>query len=123
MTLPDYHQLLMFMPKSKNQRNQTNKTEKPAAGAGSSGPEINFVLDHNGAEHVYLCGDFNDWKPASLRMIGNPDAGLWEKRLTLPPGRYEYKFIVDGKWVHDPDARKNIPNIFGSLNSVVEVQS
>jgi len=113
----------MFMPKSKNQRNQTNKTEKPAADAGPSGRETGFVLEHNGAENVYLCGDFNNWKPASLRMIGHPDVGLWEKRLTLSPGRYEYKFIVDGKWVHDPDARENIPNIFGSLNSVVEVQS
>ena len=84
--------------------------------------EIDFVLECAGAEHVYVCGDFNAWRPTGLPMIGNPDAGLWEKRLVLPPGRYEYKFFVDGKWLHDPDARENVPNPHGSLNSVLEVR-
>jgi 1,4-alpha-glucan branching enzyme len=84
--------------------------------------EVEFVLESNGAERVYICGDFNQWRPTSLRMIGNPAAGLWEKRLLLPPGRYEYKFVVDGNWTHDPDARENVSNAFGSLNSVVEVR-
>ena len=96
------------------------ETKAPAADQPSR--EVDFVLECNEAEHVYVCGDFNDWRPTSLRMIGNPDAGLWEKRLTLPPGWHEYKFVVDGKWLHDPEARKNVPNIYGSLNSVVEVQ-
>ena len=85
--------------------------------------DVDFVLEYNGAaKHVYVCGDFNDWHPACLRMIGNADDGLWEKRLALPPGRYEYKFVVDGNWLHDPDARENMSNIYGSLNSVVEVR-
>jgi 1,4-alpha-glucan branching enzyme len=105
------------MPKSKNQRNQ------PETKTFSQPCPVEFVFECIGAEHVYICGDFNDWQPTSLRMVGNPEGGLWEKRLTLPPGRHEYKFVVDGKWLHDPDARENTPNIFGSLNSVVEVQS
>lgn len=84
--------------------------------------EREFVLEYYGAEQVYICGDFNDWQPASLRMIGARETGLWEKRLALPPGRYEYKFVVDGNWLHDPDASENVVNIHGSLNSVVEVR-
>jgi len=84
--------------------------------------DVDFVLECNGAEHVYVCGDFNYWHPASLRMIGSPEAGLWEKRLALLPGRYEYKFIVDGRWRHDPDANENVRNKYGTLNSVVEVR-
>ena len=84
--------------------------------------EVDFILECNGAEHVYVCGDFNDWRPTCLRMIGNAELGLWAKRLLLPPGRYEYKFVVDGKWLHDHDAMENISNIYGSLNSVVEVR-
>lgn len=91
-------------------------------GTNLPGLEVGFVLECIGAEQVYVCGDFNDWHPACLRMIGNTDAGLWEKRLTLPAGRFENKFVVDGKWLHDPDARENVPNIYGSLNSVVEVR-
>jgi len=56
-------------------------------------------------------------------MIGDAEAGLWETRLTLPFGRFEYKFIVDGKWMHDPHARENVPNGFASLNSIVEIVS
>lgn len=84
--------------------------------------EVEFLLERSGAEQVCLCGDFNQWQPTSLRKVGRPDAGLWEKRLVLSPGRYEYKFVVDGNWTHDPEARENVPNLYGSLNSVVEVR-
>jgi 1,4-alpha-glucan branching enzyme len=108
------------MPKSKNEQERQKKMEMPTAN--HPGREVDFVLEFIGAEQVYVCGDFNDWHPTCLRMIGNADAGLWEKRLTLPAGRFEYKFVVDGNWLHDPDARENVPNIHGSLNSVVEVR-
>ena len=109
------------MPTSKNQRNQKNKVTTNESTTNPQYHEVDFVLDCDGAEHVYVCGDFNDWQPTSLRLIGNPDLGLWEKRLLLPPGRHEYKFVVDGQWRHDPDARENVVNGFGTLNSVVEV--
>jgi len=83
--------------------------------------EVEFVLDRCGAQQVSICGDFNGWKPDGLRLIGDSESGLWEKRLPLAPGRYEYKFVVDGEWVHDPDAAENVCNAFGSLNSVVNV--
>ena len=109
------------MQKLKNQPNQKNKKETTSS-ANPPHREVDFVLEFKDAEHVYVCGDFNDWHPTSLRMIGNAEDSLWEKRLTLQPGRYEYKFVVDGNWLHDPDARENVPNIYGSLNSVVEVR-
>ena len=49
------------------------------------------------------------------------EAGKWEKQITLPPGRYEYKFIVDGMWIADPAGAQEVLNAFGSTNSVVEV--
>lgn len=111
------------MPKSKQQSSQ-KPINQPKASAPAASPvrEVEFVLECTGAEQVYVCGDFNRWQPACLRMVGRPETGLWQKRITLPAGRHEYKFIVDGKWVHDPDARENVPNVYGSLNSVLEVQ-
>ena len=98
-------------------------TKKPGGHpAASAHREVVFVLNSRKAEEVYLCGDFNDWLPDGLPMIRRGDQRLWEKRLVLPPGRYEYKFIVDGVWTHNPDAGKNVPNVFGSLNSVMEVR-
>lgn len=111
------------MSKTKTKASDKKTAEKRTGNGDQELRDVDFVLEANGAERVYLCGDFNDWRPASLLMIGNPEADVWEKRLTLAPGRYEYKFNVDGKWIHDPLARENVPNIYGSLNSIVEVQS
>jgi 1,4-alpha-glucan branching enzyme len=80
-----------------------------------------FTLDRPEAEIVYLCGDFNEWAPRSLRMFRRAANGPWEKRVPLEPGQYQYKFIVDGEWIHDTAARENTPNPHGSLNSVIEV--
>jgi 1,4-alpha-glucan branching enzyme len=109
------------MKKTKNKHDESIHEKNSTSRNGHRIQDVDFVLETSGAERVYLCGDFNDWQPASLRMIGNPDAGLWQKRLSLPSGRYEYKFNVDGRWIHDPGAQQNVTNAFGSLNSVLEV--
>lgn len=89
--------------------------------AGAARQEVAFILSSPEAEEVYLCGDFNQWSPHSLPMIRHGEDHWWEKHLVLEPGRYEYKFIVNGVWIHNPDAPQNVPNAFGSLNSVMEV--
>jgi 1,4-alpha-glucan branching enzyme len=110
------------MAKLQQQKSQQTKSEIRTAPANRQNRDVYFVLECNGAEHVYVCGDFNDWHPTSRRMIGSPNAGLWEKRLVPPPGRHEYKFIVDWKWLHDPEARENVSDSYGTINSVVEVR-
>jgi hypothetical protein len=62
-------------------------------------------------------------------MIGAPDAtpmlalgnGRWVNEVMLPPGRYEYLFFVDREWKCDPAAPEQVPNLFGTHNSVLEV--
>lgn len=83
--------------------------------------DVIFAIEASEAQAVYLCGDFNDWSRTGLDMIRHATNGKWEKHLALQPGRYEYKFLVDGEWVNDPRAKENVRNIHGSLNSVVEV--
>lgn len=48
--------------------------------------------------------------------------GGWLKELVLPPGRYEYRLVVDGQWTDDPSAKKFVPNPHGGRNGVIEVQ-
>jgi 1,4-alpha-glucan branching enzyme len=84
--------------------------------------DVVFAIEKPEAKEVYLCGDFNQWSPVNARMFLRSGNHRWEKRLTLPPGRYEYKFLVDGEWMHDATARETAPNVHGSLNSVVHVQ-
>ncbi|MBI4817423.1 MAG: glycoside hydrolase family 13 [Deltaproteobacteria bacterium] len=81
------------------------------------------------AESVFLAGSFNDWQANALAMRRSKD-GDWSIDLALPPGRYEYKFVVDGKWCCDVsnDAvvetiESGVQNDFGTMNRVLEVRS
>lgn len=49
--------------------------------------------------------------------------GHWARSLALPPGRYEYKFVVAGQWLPDPNAHEYAFNGYGTLNSVIEVRA
>jgi hypothetical protein len=52
------------------------------------------------SEKVILTGSFNNWDTNELVMEKTPDG--WQMPLQLAPGNYEYKFIVDGRWMNDP---------------------
>lgn len=55
------------------------------------------------AKAVYLAGTFNKWKPTELKMAGPDKEGWYTTSLPLREGRYEYKFVIDGKsWKQDP---------------------
>ena len=83
---------------------------------------IRFALHKPDAKQVSLCGEFNGWSPSATPMKRHDD-GHWETTVALVSGRFQYKFIVDGEWITDPAAQKNVPNEHGSLNSVVEVRA
>ncbi|MFC1783843.1 isoamylase early set domain-containing protein [Planctomycetota bacterium] len=83
--------------------------------------EVTFVFKPNfKAMTAYLAGSFNHWKTSELPMTKKKD-GSFKKKMTLPAGRHEYKFIVDGIWMNDPEAPENIVNRYGTHNSVVQV--
>lgn len=72
------------------------------------------------AQQVCLAGSFNDWNPTAMPML-HMSHDRWVKELSLPPGRYEYRFVVDGEWICDPAAVEKVPNLFGGLNGVFTV--
>ncbi len=81
---------------------------------------IDFVLDSPQANQVILMGDFNQWDPKAHPMKRGAD-GVWRRRVMIHPGRYEYRFWVDGEWVNDPQNPERCPNCFGSENSLITV--
>jgi len=83
--------------------------------------EVMFVLrTAQPAKDVRVVGTFNSWNQDQGRMQKGKN-GEWRKRVNLQPGRYEYKFIVDGEWQVDPDASEWARNTFGSENSVLQL--
>ncbi len=71
-----------------------------------------------GEKQVNLFGQFNSWDRQSLPMKDKNGNGLFEVEIPLDPGRYEYKFFVDGKEVVDPANPLKVPNGMGDFNSV-----
>lgn len=56
---------------------------------------------------VALVGDFSAWQPIAL--FDHDRDGVWTVTVALPPGRYEYAFVVDGRWVgQDPLAAEYV---------------
>ncbi len=92
----------------------------PSAPPTPEAAAVAFSLFEPHAKQVCLCGQFNNWSPKANPMARRGD-GHWLATLALKPGRYEYKFLVDGQWMADPEAKQSVYNIHGTLNSVVEV--
>ena len=81
---------------------------------------VHFELFAPAAHTVFLAGSFNDWNPTATAMHRQSEA-KWVKELLLPPGHYEYRFVVDGQWMEDPKAQGRVPNPYGGRNSLLRV--
>jgi len=91
-----------------------------------------FQYEAPQAKHVNLCGnwDENDW--CGTRGTGRFDHeihamhdedgdGIWEIRIHLEPGRYEYKYSVDWgmRWESDPNNPVGVDDGYGGQNSIL----
>ena len=83
---------------------------------------IVFVTLYPRAAKVQIAGDFNNWQPEKTQMAKVGESGVWQAKLKLPPGKHQYRFVVDGQWQQDPYNEKTELNPFGGFNSVVDVK-
>jgi len=81
--------------------------------------EIVFQVTAAPGSKVSVVGTFNDWDPEKNPMKDNPDGGPYKTVIAIPPGKYEYKFVINGAWCVDPNCSERVPNCHGSLNSVI----
>jgi len=66
---------------------------------------------------VYLCGTFNGWQKLRMSRSHKDFVAMIE----LGEGDHEYKFLVDGQWITDPNAA-TIENNAGFKNNIIHVQ-
>jgi chromosome partitioning protein len=92
----------------------------PAAAPIQTKDGVLFTLKSPEAHSVQLAGDFNSWMPEGNEMEFSN--GVWQKMLALAPGRYRYRYVVDGRWQKDPlnSSVENSP--FGDQNSVLDLR-
>lgn len=61
---------------------------------------VDFAFYRPAADHVYLAGDFNGWRPNQLEMARDSQ-GYWRAVLHLPPGVYQFRYYADDRWFCD----------------------
>jgi 1,4-alpha-glucan branching enzyme len=81
---------------------------------------ITFSLNNPEAEKVILVGNFNNWNESTHQMKKYKE-GVWKKIVMMTPGRCEYKFLVDGHWMLDPNNDQKCSNCFGSFNNFLNI--
>ena len=86
-----------------------------------------FVGRAPAAHQVRLAGTFNNWNPTATSLTKSKE-GPWNVLLPLLPGRYEFKFLVDGVWCCEPGCdgpHHGCPNCVanecGTMNRVIHV--
>jgi 1,4-alpha-glucan branching enzyme len=80
-----------------------------------------FTIEAPGAERVQLAGDFNGWDLAGGDM--SPAGRIWKTVVPLEPGRYRYRYVVDGRWQSDPLNPAAEPSPYGGNDSILVVKN
>ena len=103
-------------------KNRISKEKAQAMDIGRDMPEriVEFVFPDPNAKEVYVAGDFNSWRLGDDAKLEKRN-GVWVKTFNLPPGRYRYRFVVDGRWIDDPNNPLKEKNPYGELDSLLNV--
>jgi 1,4-alpha-glucan branching enzyme len=92
---------------------------------------VTFLFDAPSAKTVNLAGTFNDWGGTlhgpfnpSIDVMRKNETGVWELVVPLKPGKYEYKFVIDGgiTWEEDPNNPERVDDGYGGYNSILVVK-
>ncbi|HID29616.1 MAG TPA: hypothetical protein EYP19_06370, partial [Desulfobacterales bacterium] len=89
----------------------------------ASGPRlvaVTFEVYAPAVKKIELVGTFSDWKKGEFPLTGPDAIGYWGCGLSLPAGRYEYLFLIDGeRLVRGQDEGSHRPDGFGYKNSLL----
>ncbi len=73
----------------------------------------NFIYRGNGT-NVYLAGDMNGWSTSRDKLIRVSNTNFfYATRIYERDARLDYKFVIDGNWILDPNNPKTCPSGFG----------
>ena len=96
---------------------EINKEQNNAKNS-AKGVELTFKDDS--AQSVSVAGEFNNWDASANPM--KKENGIWKIILDLKPGKYQYKFVVNGtEWKTDPQNPEKADDGYGGQNSILTV--
>lgn len=86
---------------------------------GQKAGTVRFSIKPGGdVQRVDVAGDFSQWKPLPMRKQRD---GSYQTTVPECGDSCQYKFLIDGRWVTDPDNRIWAINPYGTLNSVADL--
>ncbi len=99
-------------PPITNHRRSTEEKLSDYYGVSQINDAVVFVTLYPRAAKVQIAGDFNNWQPEKAEMSKVGESGVWQAKLKLPPGKHQYRFVVDGQWQQDPynEKSRSIPS-------------
>jgi cyclomaltodextrinase / maltogenic alpha-amylase / neopullulanase len=83
--------------------------------------EFRFHPDGD-VESLSVAGTFNGWSAGADPMTDEDGDGDFTARLPIEPGRYLYKYVLNGEWIPDPDNPEQEEGGYGNSILVVEGQ-
>lgn len=86
----------------------------------SPAKKVTLIAHVADAKEVVVTGDFSGWSEPGTPLTRGAD-GAWRAALKLAPGEYQYRLRVDGRWQDHDQAKKRVPNPFGTENCVLTV--
>jgi len=80
------------------------------------------ITAENTATEIALVGEFNNWDDSRHIFTRRKD-GSFSTTVTLKTGQdYRFKYLVDkSTWMNESDADSELPNTFGTKDSVISL--
>lgn len=83
--------------------------------------DVAFDLWTTSGVPVFLAGSFNGWHPESFAMMERGHSGIYSACARLARGSHAYKFVVDRRWVGDPENPNRESDGHGGFNNLIYV--
>lgn len=80
------------------------------------------LIPPHAVKSVNVAGTFNNWDKGANALKPSGDGKTWTITLPLKPGKYGYKFVLDGEeWIVDPISKRNEGDGNGNTNSILMI--
>jgi 1,4-alpha-glucan branching enzyme len=84
--------------------------------------KVTFSIDAKEANDAAVVGDFNNWDP-KVGALGKLKTGAFKGTFDInKDASYEFKYVIDGSFVNEPEADSFLWNDFACAeNSVLDL--
>ena len=99
---PLTHPTLTFTQPQPVTLGHPHATTLPDCGVNCTDKGVMFVQPGEATTSIAVAGDFNQWSPTATVLIHQPQLGVQQALVQIPPGLYQYRLVINGRWQAAP---------------------